>query len=121
MKRDMDLVRRILKDLSEASGPLNASAFVDEVTTFDEVCYHFRIMDEAGLIKATVTYAGNAPYFAVASELTWEGNDFLASVESDTIWNKVKSRVAKATGDASFSVFKAVAVKMTEAAVLAGM
>ena len=121
MKRDMDLVRRILIDLSEASGSLSAEAFATDRISFDDVCYHFRIMDEAGLVWAVVVYDGDTPRCGTATGPTWAGSDFLASVRSDTIWSKVKERVAKATGDASLDVIKSLAVKLSEAALLAGL
>lgn len=121
MKRDMDLVRRILVELSEASGPIDASVLVTDRISFEDVCYHFRIMDEAGLIRATVTYAGNEPWFARANELTWDGNEFLSAVRSDSIWQKAKSRIARASVDAPLDVVKALAVKLAESAVMAGL
>lgn len=70
MKRDMDLVRRILIDLADSSQPVNASVFVTDRVSFEDVCYHYRIMSDGGLITAAVSYAGNEPYMAIASELT---------------------------------------------------
>lgn len=120
MKRDMDLVRRILIELSESDVPLDAEAFVGWSATLEKVCYHFRIMDQAGLISASVQYAGGEPYFARATGLTWDGNDFLAAVRSDPIWSKVKMRIAKATVDAPIEVFKAVAVRIATDALMGG-
>ena len=113
MKRDMELVRRILLELSGSSQPLDARTFVDGNTTLEEVIYHFRIMEDGGLIKASVAYAGNKPYICTANELTWAGNDFLASIRSNSIWSKVKTTIAKATGDASLDVIKALAEKIS--------
>ena len=121
MKRDMDLVREILKDLSEANGPLDASAFVTDARGRELVGYHFRIMSEAGLIVATIMSGDNDPYYVCrAVRLTWEGEDFLAAVASDTVWGKVKKAVAKAVGDASLETFKAVAVDFARKAILQG-
>lgn len=112
MRRDMDLARRILKELADSDGPLQAGAFVDGENGLGKVCFHFRIMDEAGLIVAHVRYADDRPMGGIAERLTWEGCDFLAAVESDTVWSKVKSHVAKLAGDASLETFKALAVKV---------
>ncbi|MEG0015771.1 MAG: DUF2513 domain-containing protein [Raoultibacter sp.] len=121
MKRDMELVRRILIDLADSRHPLNASIFVTDRVSFEDVCYHYRIMSEGGLIKASVSYADNEPYIAIASELTWDGNEFLAAVKSDTVWAKVKTRIAKATGDTTLDVMKALAVKIGGDIILAGL
>ena len=41
MKRNFDLARLILKELSESSLPLDAQAFVSDRFTLEEVVYHF--------------------------------------------------------------------------------
>ncbi|MEG0376378.1 MAG: DUF2513 domain-containing protein [Raoultibacter sp.] len=121
MKRDMDLVRRILIELSDSRETLSASAFVDDKVDFDTVCYHYQIMDDAGLIKASVMYAGDGYYSGIASSLTWDGNDFLSAIKSDTVWSKVKMRIAKTTGDASLDVIKALAVKIGTGLLMQGL
>lgn len=49
------------------------------------------------------------PASCFIKSLTWEGNDFLDSVESDAVWSKVKARLAENVESASFDVIKAVA------------
>lgn len=114
----MDLVRDILIAVSESNEGLFANAFVDGKRTEDEVLYHFQIMDEAGLINATVTYSNNDRYTGFAKDLTWAGSDFLDAVRSDTIWQKAKMKVAKTTSSASFEVVKALAVKLATEALM---
>ena len=118
MRRDMDLVRRILIELSESSGPLPASAFASEEVPPALAVYHFEIMAEAGLIVARVTRAKGTAPSAVAERMTWEGEEFLANVRSDGVWSRVKLAIAKAAGDASLSVFKDVAARLVTDAVL---
>lgn len=110
MKRDMDLVRTILLALADSDEPLWSTDLVTDEYSRDVIGYHFLILDEAGLIMANVKAADNDPYYiAVASRLTWEGNDFLDAVRDESIWKRVRSTVGKITGDASFEVFKTVA------------
>lgn len=112
MKRDMDLVRSILRDVAESEGGLDAHSLADDARPFELIAYHFDIMDEAGLIRATVRRSGGGRYvLAVADSLTWEGNDLLAALSSDRIWTDVKKRVAKTLGDVSLATFKALAVR----------
>lgn len=110
MKRDMDLVRTILLALADSDGPLWSTELVTDEYSRDVIGYHFLILDEAGLIIANVKAADNDPYYiAVASRLTWEGNDFLDAVRDESIWRRVRSTIGKITGGASFEVFKTVA------------
>ena len=118
MRRDMDLVREILMQLADAAGPLDASAFVDEAHPRELVAYHFQIMDEGGLIVASLLASASSPYTsAQAVRLTWTGNEFLDSVRSPEVWRRAKLAVAKATGAASLAVIQAAAQKICESLV----
>lgn len=119
MKRDMDLVRRILTETEESTNPLNASVFVDERHDYNSVGYHIKIMRDARLIEATIQGADGIPYyFCQIDDLTWEGQEFLANVKNDSVWSKVKTTVAKRTGDASFSVISSLASDIVSKLVL---
>lgn len=119
MRRDMDLVRDALRELSESSGPLDARALACDAHPFEEVAYHFGIIVEAGLARGRVTRAwGGVPVAATLDALTWEGNDLLDSVRDERVWARVKRAVGKAVGAASLETVKAAAVKVATAAVL---
>lgn len=120
MKRDMSLVRTILFTLSESDDSISSDDPAFGGYPRAVVGYHFQILDEAGLIVASVQAADNNPYyFAIASRLTWEGNDFLDAIRDESIWEKVRSTIGQATGTASFEVFKNVATSMAIEAVKA--
>ena len=115
MRRDMDLVRDVLIQLADSAGPLDASAFVDETHPRELVAYHFQIMDEGGLIVASILASASLPYtVAQALRLTWAGNEFLDSVRSPEVWRRAKLTVAKATGAASLAVLQGIAEKIGE-------
>lgn len=110
MRRDMDLVRRILSETADSERPLEANVFVDDRHDYNSVGYHIKIMREAGLIEAVIQRADGIPYYYCrVDDLTWDGQEFLANVKSDSVWSKVKTTVAKRTGDASFSVITKLA------------
>ena len=52
MKRDMELVRDILKTVEDSEGPVGAEEFVGAGWSMDTVYYHIRLMDAHGLIDA---------------------------------------------------------------------
>lgn len=113
MKRDMDLVREILIELSEANEPLDASVFVDDKRSYELIGFHFEIMDEAGLIIAKTASADMNPYYSArAIRLTWQGCEFLAATSSSKVWASVKKTIAKAATDAPLIVYKEVAQKI---------
>lgn len=122
MKRDMDLVRTILFALADSDEPLWSTDLVTDEYSRDIIGYHFLILDEAGLIVANVKATDDDPYYiAVASRLTWEGNDFLDAVRDESIWKRVRSTIGKITGGASIEVFKTVASSLALDAIKASL
>lgn len=96
MKRDMELIRKILLTVEEK--------YVDtwlydndvQINGYDIkiVGYHCAILHDAGLL-----YDYNGQYgdgellqFGVG-RLTWDGHEFLEKIKSDTVWNKTKDTI----------------------------
>lgn len=118
MRRDMDLVRDILLACSRsADGTVDASSLSDGQRSRELVAYHIDIMVEAGLIHGNVTRAfGDDAVVAKAGPLTWEGNEFLDAVSSDSVWRQVKAKLGETVKSATLDVIKALAVKLTQQA-----
>ncbi len=118
MKRDMDLVRHILKVVEEADEPVPIRSLVTDKWGKGEIGHHMVIMQEAGLLTASIQAAGGDPYYsAYANRLTWAGHDFLDAARSDTIWDKAKDAAKKLGGSVSFDVFKSLLVGFAESSV----
>lgn len=113
MRRDLDLVRAILKTCADSTEPVTMGTFTDDTHTAPLVAYHIDIMQEAGLIDATIIRDINGrTVHATIDSLTWQGNDFLDAVRSDSLWAKTKQRIAATFGSVSFDVVKALAVSL---------
>lgn len=99
MKRDMDLVRRILFEV-EKLPPLTARRIEIEGYSMNEVAYHCEMLYRYGLIKRyhgdEIDQLDGVIDFWV-EDLTWQGHDFLEKIREDTVWNKTK-RVMKDKG-----------------------
>ena len=100
MKRDMDLVRKLLLavEVMEPTHQLRNPAIegYDEYT----IDHHVYLMAEAGLVQAIGTstqQSGPLPR-AAARHLTWQGHEALGVFRNDTIWQKTKVAVEKAGG-----------------------
>jgi hypothetical protein len=111
VKRDMDLIRRILL-VAEGAEERSASAADVATDVWDEqtVARHIELMIEAGLIVGYLSEDLGGSVTAFVFRLTWVGHDFLDSVRSDTVWEKTRTIIASTVGAASFEVVKAVAV-----------
>ena len=101
MKRDLDLVRRILLHLegSDAS-PSGWSAFVDDGFEIGTIHYHFRLLHDAGLLEADEIVPGQW----WPERMTWAGHEFLDAARNEDLWRETRKRVEKG-GGAPFSVF----------------
>ena len=80
MRRDMDLVREIMLTVADSSGVVDGRALMDGQHDLQDIGYHVEMMEEAGLVEATVQKEWSGSYvFVRVGPLTWEGNDFLAT------------------------------------------
>ena len=119
MKRNMDLIRNLLLQIEQAEKPLELSDFEFENFTDAEIHYHLKLLQGAGFIDASFTYADNELYFGTVSGLTWDGQNFLDNARSDKVWTQAKRAIKNTVGSTSFEVLKsvcaAVAIKLATA------
>jgi hypothetical protein len=107
MKLDPDLARQILLKVEEL--PFDGSFHDVEIEGHaeNEVSYHVMLLDEAGLLEA-----GECSHLLGVSwkpqRLTYEGHQFLDAARSDTVWQKAKVRMMKATGTLTLEGLKMV-------------
>ena len=111
MKRDMELVRKILLETEEESNnPLEWVVLNIEGYDPELVSYHVKIMAEAGLIEAKdLSTLGSFEWHP--KSLRWEGHEFLDTVRNETVWAKTKEVVKSKGGSVGFEVLKEVAIQ----------
>ncbi|WP_226797955.1 DUF2513 domain-containing protein [Cupriavidus necator] len=111
MKRDWDLVREILTRL-EGLNPNHEGLSSNQFDGYDPatVAYHFQMLNEAGLIIARTIGSMSERYAgAFALRLTWDGQEFLSKIRSDTVWSKVKKMITDKGIALGFDVIKVAA------------
>jgi len=107
MKRDMELVRKILFALELSQ----RSATFDGYDN-DTVKYHEALVIEAGLATGSSMYGGyihEIPAAVMLTSLTWAGHEFLDTVRNDTVWAKTKLTFASRGMDMTLDLVKSVA------------
>jgi hypothetical protein len=111
MKRDMDVIRKVLLELEKFHHLPNGyhdlrgqRALQIEGVDCSEVSAHLEILLDAGLYNST----SNNPHWGKFQALTWEGHEFLDSVRDDQIWAETKEGAA-AVGSFTFDLLKALA------------
>jgi hypothetical protein len=105
LKRDLDLVRRILLRIEESPEGAGASRFTDFVEDGCEVSsihYHVRLLKDAGLIEADELVPGQW----WPERLTWAGHEFLDAARNEELWNDVKKQVLQGGGSAPFALVR---------------
>lgn len=113
VKRDMDLVRKILQDLSE--GKCLTHNFLTNQEEHNIYFYHLKIMRQAGFIDFRERGYKGGIHLLETPELTWNGNDFLDAINNETIWNKTKQKLKDQglkINEVGFSIVKGIATKI---------
>ena len=110
MKRDMDLVRKILL-FTEALPPGSGSVRLPYPdASQNELEYHAMMLVERGLLKKRGGVHIDAEDVGVYPDgLTFEGHDFLDAIRNDTVWRKTMDKVTSTLGSASFEIIKSIA------------
>jgi Hypothetical protein (DUF2513) len=118
MKRDMELVRKILLAM-EASAhgfapPDLAIADYDQ----EVIGHHVWLMEQGDLVTAAATtvYSDLSPV-ALPATITWAGHNFLAAVRDETVWAKVKTVLKDRGLSLPFTVLQELAIKILTAQV----
>lgn len=116
MKRDWDLIRKILTDL-EALGDSRSVLRSHEVEGWSEeaVAYHMQLLLESGLVRGSCSSPLGGATSCHLVAMTWEGHEFLDKIRSQSTWNAVK-KIASEKGLAlSFEVVKLAAAQAIKA------
>jgi hypothetical protein len=103
MKRDMELVRELLLKIADAEKPPNFSALVagrkENTPEYKFAAYHMKMLiNEVQLVRGIDCCAiGGDEWLDL--HLTWRGNDYLANIRDQTVWDKTKAGAQKLGGD----------------------
>ena len=98
MKRDLDLIRKLLVFFEERphGGPIEIPP-IDGYSEM-EIQYHLLLLHEAGFLRCERIRSSTDPdrvIRVIPFYLTWEGQEFLQSIKDDTVWRKAKEKVVK--------------------------
>jgi len=120
MKRNIELVRKLLLYLEEKPDYKMVNDLELEGFSKYEVQYHFILMDQAGLISCERSVSSSTSDRVIQVYpfgLTWQGHEFLEASRNDTFWNKAKELVKSKSGALSIEVVKALLISMAKESV----
>lgn len=117
MKRDLDLVRKILmyyeeKDVDGMDRTIELEGYAESL-----INYHLLLMDEAGLLRCERSVSSSTPSRVIRVHpfsLTWSGHEFLSSAKNDGLWSKAKSLSLDKAGVLSFDVIKDLLISLAK-------
>lgn len=109
MKRDVDLCRQLLLDIENHGSDCSLSALRPESAAEAEerICYHLRLLIDAGFVKEVDRTTGGVP----CVRLTNNGQEFIELVRGDARWREAKWVVQEQTGGLSLTVLRALLTK----------
>lgn len=90
MKRDMELVRKLLLLIEENDDSKELE--IPNDWNRELVAYHLKILDQAGYVINNTKWADNKPLWIYAS-LTWDGHEYIDSIKNDKVWSKLKEGI----------------------------
>jgi len=105
MKRDMDLVRKLVLAIEDSPAGFAPKDLQIEGFTKEQIGYHLYIMLEAGLIRgANVTTHGSKSPQAIATSLTWAGHEFADAARDPDRWKKAMELTKEKAGSVTLEV-----------------
>lgn len=110
MKRDMELIRKILLQIEDEY--VDAAIYNLKIEDYNlaTIAYHCNLLFQAGLIMDYTPLFGDGQItdFGVTG-ITWAGHDFLDNIRSDGTWNKTKSIIKEKGLPMTLEVVKTIA------------
>ena len=114
MKRDMDLIRKILLQIEEKhDGRNRVQIHSVEGHAVNEVSYHVGLLVDAGYVEAGTVSTLRATAYLIRG-ITWEGHEFLDAVRSENVWNRVQKKLKAIGGQASIVMVKQLAIDIAK-------
>jgi Hypothetical protein (DUF2513) len=118
MKRDLDLIRKMVFALEDAPTGFAPGSLDFDGYTPDQVAYHAHLMIEAGLAKgARTTHMRSSGPEASLTSLTWEGHEFADAARDESRWTKAKAVVTEKAGTVTLAVLSQVLLQLMKNAV----
>jgi len=105
MKRDMDVVRRILLHVEEAREPIQS---IPDCTP-EVFVYNAALLIEAGFLEGKIIGGPKGtPFAAVILRMTWQGHEFLDAARNETVWEIAKEKMLKPGMSWTFELLREV-------------
>lgn len=113
MKRDMELIRKLLLFFDEKETPEQVQ--VPPIDGYNDLTikYHLVLMYDAGLLRCepVTSTTSDRVIYVLPFELTWDGHEFLDTIRNDSVWQRVRETISAKGGSLAFSIISKLASK----------
>jgi hypothetical protein len=116
MKRDFELVRKLLLYFeAKSNDKMDSSPTIDGYSDLD-IQYHLLLMDEAGLLRCEKEKSTSSDRIikVYPFSLTWAGHEFLDASRNENIWERAKKMAGDKIGAIPFDVLKALLIHIVK-------
>ena len=91
MKRDMELIRKILLQIEEKCDGTGAYPLDSiEGYSYEQIVLHMDLIEEADLVNNVKKLMGGS---VLVDRLTNKGYDFLENIKNEEVWEKTKTEI----------------------------
>lgn len=105
MKRDMELIRKLVLAIEAAPTGYAPDDLQLEGYTHEQIGYHAHLMTDAGLARGIdTTHMGSGSPQAMLTSLTWAGHEFAEAARDETRWKNAMGIVQEKGGAVTLSV-----------------
>ncbi len=113
MKRDMELIRKILLAIEKAE---RYPEVIAKIPGYEErvVGHHQYLLLDAGLVYGEPLEPADDVPMAFPFCLTWKGHEFLDAARNETIWNAAMQKAKSAGASLSFAVLVPLLVQLAK-------
>src|SRR5690348_12329288 len=105
MKRDMELIRKMLFEIESRDDVFLPS---DDPSDYQLIAYHLLQLQEGGLIVGidAIERPGGEVIVQVKAQprLTWAGHEFVDAARSDALWKEAMEKAGAELGTVSFAI-----------------
>lgn len=117
MKRDLELVRKILLTIEDSPGGYAPDLKIDGYTD-SQIGYHAYLIIDAGLAHGSdISSMGRDSPEGMITNLNWAGHEFAEAARDDTRWKKAMNIVKDKSGSVTMDVLKELLTSLMKAAI----
>jgi DNA-binding transcriptional ArsR family regulator len=112
----MDLAREILLAVEANPKARQLNTVTVDGKTPEEVSYHIRMLDQAGLLEGK-DMSTMGQFRWAAKDLTFKGHEFLDASREPAMWEKAKKLAVEKAGVLTFEVLKESLMHLAKSAI----